>query len=78
MSSTYIQILELASSLSNEERLMLIKDISTALVEDRKMISIPKEIERKILKSALQTQAKVQSGEMKTFSLTEAKSMVNG
>lgn len=73
MSTNYIQILELASRLSREECILLIKDISTALVEDRTTLSIPPDTEARMLESALLTRAKVRAGEMKTWSLEEVK-----
>ncbi len=73
MSTNYIQILELASTLSRDERIMLIKDISTALVEDRQAVSLPPEVVDKMLASARQTREKVRSGEMKTWSLEEVR-----
>lgn len=77
MSTKYIQILEMVSTLSKEECIMLIKDISTALVENRQEVTIPTEIEEDMLKSALQTRAKIRAGEMRTWSLEEAKAKIN-
>lgn len=71
MSKNYLQILELAASLSKEECIMLIKDISTALVE--KDDKIDNKFEQAIFQRALETRRKVRAGEMKTWSLKEAK-----
>ncbi|MEZ4849933.1 MAG: hypothetical protein R3B93_15225 [Bacteroidia bacterium] len=78
MSKNYIQILELAATLSKEECLMLIKDISSALIERHDESSIPIEVKEEMLKSALKTRAEVLSGKMKTWSLEEAKAKFNG
>lgn len=73
MSKTYLQILELASTLSKEECLLLIKDISTALVESENSRIGNASIENVMLKNALATRQKVQNGEMNTWSIEEVK-----
>ncbi|MEL6677018.1 MAG: hypothetical protein AAFR61_32735 [Bacteroidota bacterium] len=78
MSKTYLKILELASQLSPEECLMLIKDISTAMLQHDTPLEISPERVEAMLESARATQAKVQSGEMKTWTLKEAKERVGG
>ncbi len=77
MSKNYLQILELASTLTHEECIMLIKDISTALTESWHEPSIPLEAAEKMLFSALKTRAKIRAGEMKTWTLEEAKARFN-
>ena len=72
MSSNYVQILDLAATLSKEECLMLIKDISTALVANDQDEMLSHSVKEAMLKSAKETRRKVQVGEMDTFSLEEA------
>lgn len=77
MSKNYLQILELAAGLSKEECIMLIKDISAALLETEEGSQLSPEVEQELLKRALITRSKVLSGEMKTLSLKEAKAKLN-
>ncbi|MEL6257117.1 MAG: hypothetical protein AAFR87_34300 [Bacteroidota bacterium] len=77
MSANYLQILELASKLSKEECILLIKDISTALIERGESLAFDPEYERQMFKNALETRAKVLSGEMKTWSFEEVKEKLN-
>ncbi|MEM8899297.1 MAG: hypothetical protein AAGC85_14385 [Bacteroidota bacterium] len=57
---------------------MLIKDISTALVANDQDEMLSPSVKEAMLKSAKETRRKVQTGEMDTFSLEEAKKKVNG
>jgi len=77
MSANYLQILELASKLSKEECILLIKDISTALIEKGETLVFDPEYEQEMFKNALETRAKVLAGEMKTWSFEEVKEKLN-
>ena len=56
---------------------LLIKDISTALVENHPQPNIPLDVAEEMLQNALKTRAKILSGEMKTWTLKEAKARFN-
>lgn len=76
MSANFVQILELAAELSEDEYILLIKEFSTALAERKKIQSSLSEDEMALLASAKQTRSKVLSGEIGTLSLSEAKAKI--